>query len=47
MKDKKINDVDVNEKNSIKNEELFVGKDDDIVLNCEGNPCNFVLKNLI
>lgn len=28
----------------IGSEEIFTGENDDIVPNCEGNPCNFVLK---
>ena len=27
------------------NEELFVGEEDEEVVNCEGGPCNFIVKD--
>ena len=29
-----------------KKQEIFVGVDDEAVMNCEGGPCNFVIKDL-
>ena len=28
----------------LENEELFTGDEDEEILNCEGGPCNFVIK---
>lgn len=36
-----IKELDIN-----KSEEIFVGEDDEFVMNCEGGPCNFVIKDL-
>lgn len=44
MEDKKTNN---NVKGIfVKNEEIYVGKDDEEVLNCDGEPCNFVIKTV-
>ncbi len=29
-----------------KTEEIFAGIDDEVVMNCEGGPCNFVIKDI-
>lgn len=32
----------INEKDPIEEKEIFVGEEDEIVLSCEGQPCNFI-----
>lgn len=44
MKNDKFDDRYINK--AAADEELFVGADDEEVLNCDGEPCNFVLKNI-
>jgi len=41
MKDENVKKVDAK-----KSEEIFVGIDDEVVMNCEGGPCNFVIKDI-
>lgn len=43
MKDKnikKVEDVEI-DKNLLEDKKIFVPEDDEIVMNCEGQPCNF------
>ncbi|MDF2503704.1 MULTISPECIES: hypothetical protein [Clostridium] len=41
MDNKNVNkDVKLN-KNLLDDEKIFVAEDDEIVINCEGQPCNF------
>lgn len=43
------NELDLKEKTHydvINNKEIFAGFEDDIVLNCEGEPCNFCYKKI-
>lgn len=42
--DKKKEKVEDMKVNVLEEEKIFVGDDDEEVLNCEGEPCNFVVK---
>jgi hypothetical protein len=42
MENKYYNENDVIEKAFLQEKEIFIGEADELVVNCEGQPCNFV-----